>query len=117
MTSWLSESAYYKFSANCALIKVHSHELYIYENTYDMYKNFAPPLNGRYLSSNVNITVYDANNDTINVPVGSEFSSLLLSHCSSKILARSVPQVQDPQVSQQVLVTLHIPNLSSEGKA
>lgn len=51
-------------------IFITSHELYIYENTLDMYNNFAPDLNGRYLSSNVNITVFGENNETINVPVG-----------------------------------------------
>ena len=47
-----------------------SHELYIYANTLDMYKNFAPKLNGRYLSSNVNITVEDKHGNPISVPVG-----------------------------------------------
>lgn len=47
-----------------------SHELYIYNNTYDMYKTFAPKLNGRYLSSNVNITVVDKHGKSVSVPVG-----------------------------------------------
>ncbi|PIL33613.1 hypothetical protein GSI_04236 [Ganoderma sinense ZZ0214-1] len=53
-----------------AIGKRASHELYIYANTYDMYKNFAPRLNGRYLSSNVNITVTDAHGNNVSVPVG-----------------------------------------------
>ena len=35
-----------------------------------MYKNFAPRLNGRYLSSNVNITVTDSRGNNVSVPVG-----------------------------------------------
>ncbi|KAJ3805057.1 Metallo-dependent phosphatase-like protein [Lentinula aff. lateritia] len=50
-----------------------SHELYDYINTWDMYTNFVPALDGKYLSSNVNITVFDANNNTIDVPVGNRF--------------------------------------------
>ncbi|KAL1672005.1 Metallo-dependent phosphatase-like protein [Schizophyllum commune] len=56
------------------LMAIGNHELYIYENTLDMYNNFAPDLNGRYLSSNVNITVFGENNETINVPVGERFA-------------------------------------------
>lgn len=51
-----------------------SHELYIYANTLDMYKNFVPKLNGRYLSSNVNITVADKHGKPVSVPVGGAFS-------------------------------------------
>jgi len=54
---------------------ISSHELYYYADAYDMYTNFAPNLNGRYLSSNVNITVFDQNNNSVSVPVGSEFWS------------------------------------------
>ena len=50
-----------------------SHELYIYANTLDMYRNFAPKLNGRYLSSNVNITVLDKHGRNVSVPVGGQF--------------------------------------------
>lgn len=35
-----------------------------------MYKNFVPKLNGRYLSSNVNITVADKHGNPVSVPVG-----------------------------------------------
>ncbi|KAI0031972.1 Metallo-dependent phosphatase-like protein [Vararia minispora EC-137] len=51
-----------------------SHELYIYNNTLDMYKNFAPKFHGRYLSSNVNITVLDKHGNNVSVPVGSRFA-------------------------------------------
>lgn len=51
-----------------------NHELYVYNNTLDMYKNFAPKLHGRYLSSNVNITVQDAHGKWISTPVGSRFA-------------------------------------------
>lgn len=47
-----------------------SHELYIYANTLDMYQNFVSKLNGRYLSSNVNITVFDSHGKPVSVPVG-----------------------------------------------
>ena len=53
-----------------------SHELYVYANTYDMYKTFAPRLNGRYLSSNVNITVLDAHGNNVSVPVGGTSNNL-----------------------------------------
>lgn len=52
------------------IMAIGNHELYHYGYTLDMYRNFAPDLNGRYLSSNVNITVFGENNETINVPVG-----------------------------------------------
>jgi hypothetical protein len=50
-----------------------SHELYIYNNTLDVYKNFVPKWNGRYLSSNVNITVPDKHGKNVSVPVGGVF--------------------------------------------
>lgn len=56
------------------VMAIGNHELYIYANTLDMYKNFAPKLNGRYLSSNVNITVADQHGNTISVPVGNRFA-------------------------------------------
>ncbi|KAK7020432.1 Metallophos domain-containing protein [Favolaschia claudopus] len=40
-----------------------------YDNTLDMHNNFAPRFNGRYLSSNVNITV-----NGVSKPVGSRFA-------------------------------------------
>lgn len=39
-----------------------------------MYTNFVPHWNGRYLSSNVNITIYTGNgNETTSVPVGGRY--------------------------------------------
>lgn len=76
------------------VLSIGNHELYIYKcvaagralvhavltipysNTLDMYKNFAPTWNGRYLSSNVNITVEDPKNrgQWMSVPVGSRYT-------------------------------------------
>jgi hypothetical protein len=36
-----------------------------------MHYNFAPKFNGRYLSSNVNLTISDKNGKNVSVPVGS----------------------------------------------
>ncbi|KAI0090834.1 Metallo-dependent phosphatase-like protein [Irpex rosettiformis] len=55
------------------IMAIGNHELYIYNNTLDMYKNFAPKLHGRYLSSNVNITVPDKHGNLVSVPVGERF--------------------------------------------
>ncbi|KAG2074824.1 hypothetical protein BDR04DRAFT_1092403 [Suillus decipiens] len=52
------------------LMTIGNHELYIYADTYDMYTNFVPHLNGRYLSSNVNITVFNSDGEAESVPVG-----------------------------------------------
>lgn len=41
------------------LLTVGNHELYKYGVALDTYKNFVPAQNGRYLSSNVNISIYD----------------------------------------------------------
>ncbi|EIM80836.1 uncharacterized protein STEHIDRAFT_105252 [Stereum hirsutum FP-91666 SS1] len=56
------------------VLAIGNHELYIYNNTLDMYKNFAPQFPGRYLSSNVNITVNDTSGNPVSVPVGSRFA-------------------------------------------
>ncbi|KAI0943929.1 hypothetical protein AcV7_001880 [Taiwanofungus camphoratus] len=56
------------------LLAIGNHELYVYADTYDMYTNFVPHWNGRYLSSNVNITVFDEHNNTVSVPVGSRYA-------------------------------------------
>jgi hypothetical protein len=50
-----------------------SHELYQYPIALDMHQNFAPRWNGRYLSSNVNITYTDSQGRLINTPVGDRF--------------------------------------------
>ena len=49
-----------------------SHELYMYNVTLDVHKNFVPKLNGRYLSSNANITILAENGGNVSVPVGSK---------------------------------------------
>ncbi|KAJ4471596.1 Metallo-dependent phosphatase-like protein [Lentinula aciculospora] len=56
------------------IMAIGNHELYDYVNTWDMHTNFAPALNGRYLSSNANITIFDENNNTVSVPVGNRYS-------------------------------------------
>ncbi|PBK99157.1 hypothetical protein ARMGADRAFT_1007757 [Armillaria gallica] len=56
------------------VMAIGNHELYVYANTLDMHQNLAPKLNGRYLSSNVNITLADQNNKTVDIPVGSRFA-------------------------------------------
>ena len=38
------------------------------------YTNFAPAFKGRYLSSNVNITVLNEEGQVVSVPVGCEYS-------------------------------------------
>ncbi|KZP12981.1 Metallo-dependent phosphatase, partial [Athelia psychrophila] len=50
------------------IMAIGNHELYIYNNTLDMHTNFVPQIPGRYLTSNVNITVNGASR-----PVGSLF--------------------------------------------
>ncbi|KAJ4483664.1 Metallo-dependent phosphatase-like protein [Lentinula aciculospora] len=39
------------------IMTIGNHELYDYINTWDMYTNFVPALDGKYLASNVNITI------------------------------------------------------------
>ncbi|KAF8190783.1 Metallo-dependent phosphatase-like protein [Pholiota molesta] len=51
-----------------------NHELYIYANTLDMHTNFAPAFKGRYLSSNVNITLLNDEGQVVNIPVGDRFA-------------------------------------------
>ncbi|KAJ7181640.1 Metallo-dependent phosphatase-like protein [Mycena crocata] len=55
------------------VLAIGNHELYTYANTYDMHMNFPSHYKGRYLSSNVNITVFDANNQSVSVPIGERF--------------------------------------------
>ncbi|KAI9573256.1 Metallo-dependent phosphatase-like protein [Boletus coccyginus] len=61
------------------VMAIGNHELYVYANTYDMYTNFAPNLNGRYLSSNVNITVLNSDGEVVNVPVGDRYTKFTTS--------------------------------------
>lgn len=58
------------------LLAIGNHELYIYNNTLDMYTDFAPHWNGRYLSSNVNITVPSPSDPSqnVSVPVGERYA-------------------------------------------
>ncbi|KAH7883373.1 Metallo-dependent phosphatase-like protein [Phlebopus sp. FC_14] len=56
------------------VMAIGNHELYIYANTYDMYTNFVPHLHGRYLSSNVNITVFGSDGEAMSVPVGNRYT-------------------------------------------
>ncbi|KAG9089399.1 hypothetical protein FRC07_012341 [Ceratobasidium sp. 392] len=57
------------------VMAIGNQELYLYPVANDMHTSFAPKLNGRYLTSNVNITVFDKNtNSSISVPLGSRFA-------------------------------------------
>lgn len=51
-----------------------NHELYQYKNAYTMHSIFAPKMNGRYLTSNVNVTVADKEGQPISVPVGERYA-------------------------------------------
>lgn len=44
----------------------------IYYAKLKRYTNFVPHLNGRYLSSNANITIFNSDGEAVSVPVGSE---------------------------------------------
>ncbi len=66
-----------------------------------MHKTFAPKLNGRYLSSNVNITVLDVFGRNVSVPVGgrSSLGDLTVGKIAHKVgSARSLREVQDQKV-------------------
>lgn len=58
------------------VLAIGNHELYVYNNTLDMYNNFGPHWKGRYLSSNANITIPDSSDPSKNVtvPVGNRFT-------------------------------------------
>ncbi|TFY66095.1 hypothetical protein EVG20_g4990 [Dentipellis fragilis] len=56
------------------LLAIGNHELYVYANTLDMHQNFAPKFPGRYLSSNVNITLNGTDGQPVSVPVGSRYA-------------------------------------------
>ncbi|KAH9935239.1 Metallo-dependent phosphatase-like protein [Epithele typhae] len=55
------------------IMAIGNHELYVYANTLDMFTNFVPKLEGRYLSSNVNISVFDNQGNNVSVPVGDRY--------------------------------------------
>ncbi|KAG8725534.1 hypothetical protein FRC09_011261 [Ceratobasidium sp. 395] len=57
------------------VMAIGNQELYLYPVANDMHTNFAPKLNGRYLTSNVNITVFDKkSNSSVSVPLGERFA-------------------------------------------
>ncbi|EJD02036.1 uncharacterized protein FOMMEDRAFT_134660 [Fomitiporia mediterranea MF3/22] len=58
------------------LLAIGNHELYDYNITFDTHTDFAPHWNGRYLSSNVNITIPSCSNPSqnVSVPVGERFA-------------------------------------------
>ncbi|KAF4598848.1 hypothetical protein EYR38_007256 [Pleurotus pulmonarius] len=56
------------------VMAIGNHELEVYANTLDMHTDFAPQLKGRYLTSNVNITVADEKGNAVSVPVGNRFA-------------------------------------------
>ena len=70
-----------------------------------MYKNFAPKLNGRYLTSNVNITVQDAHGNNVSVPVGGMYSAETTRGRRMRTNAgfRTLRQVQDTKVRPESL--------------
>ncbi|KAJ7360926.1 hypothetical protein DFH08DRAFT_1031331 [Mycena albidolilacea] len=73
MTSWPSGSVPpYKPAAPCAHAIPPTHELYTYAKTFNMHMKFGQHYSC-YLSSNVNITVFNTNNNSVSVPVGSRF--------------------------------------------
>ena len=56
------------------VMAIGNHELYLYPIAEDMHKNFAPKWKGRYLTSNVNITVTDKKGKKTTGPLGSALS-------------------------------------------
>ncbi|QRW02858.1 vacuolar protein [Ceratobasidium sp. AG-Ba] len=62
------------------VLAIGNHELYQYPITLDMHQNFAPRWNGRYLSSNVNITYNDERGRLVNTPVGDRFVKFRTKH-------------------------------------
>ncbi|KAF5375572.1 hypothetical protein D9615_009216 [Tricholomella constricta] len=53
------------------VLTIGNHELYVYNNTLDIYNNFIPKFNGRYLSSNANITLPGTSGT---VPIGNRWA-------------------------------------------
>jgi hypothetical protein len=108
---WPSESKYTTFFMRSEQfwLCLFSHELYVYNITLDMcdsdynvkscmthwlflqcrHRNFAPRYNGRYLSSNVNITYVDDNGKVMDTPIGC-MTVYFLPHdiCWAAIIAR-----------------------------
>ncbi len=70
-----------------------------------MYKTFAPKLNGRYLSSNVNITVLDKFGKSVSVPVGGMYTPRHTAQLLT-VLGRALREVQDSQVRPSLSLIL-----------
>ncbi|KAL1931515.1 hypothetical protein VTP01DRAFT_9658 [Rhizomucor pusillus] len=54
------------------ILAIGNHELYVNSVTQDVYENYMPHWNGRYLASNVYIK--DVNNDNKTIPIGSKYT-------------------------------------------
>jgi hypothetical protein len=68
------------------------------------YKDFAPKFHGRYLSSNVNITVFDDQNNVVSVPIGSASCPICFKH-SFSVLRVYVMQAVLPNSTPQSTVS------------
>ncbi|UZJ56308.1 hypothetical protein CBS101457_005628 [Exobasidium rhododendri] len=56
------------------VLSVGNHELYVYENALDTFKNFVPEQHGRYLASNVNITHTTTDGKNVTEPMGERYA-------------------------------------------
>ncbi|KAF8581789.1 hypothetical protein K439DRAFT_1352955 [Ramaria rubella] len=56
------------------VLAIGNHELYKYEVAHDVHKHFATKWNGRYLTSNVNVTVQNQTGHSVSVPLGHRFA-------------------------------------------
>ncbi|CAE6460799.1 unnamed protein product [Rhizoctonia solani] len=74
------ESNKFFFDVPYDVLAIGNHELYQYPIALDMHQNFAPRWNGRYLSSNVNITYTDKNGSLVDTPVGDRFVKFRTKH-------------------------------------
>ncbi|KDN47037.1 hypothetical protein RSAG8_03814, partial [Rhizoctonia solani AG-8 WAC10335] len=74
------ESNKFFFDVPYDVLAIGNHELYQYPIALDMHQSFAPRWNGRYLSSNVNITYTDKNGRLVNTPVGDRFVKFRTKH-------------------------------------
>lgn len=92
-------------SRPCAFSAVFSYAI-------NRHKNFAPKLNGRYLSSNVNITLLDEHDNIVNVPVGSTWKWPVLLPCFSNFVHRPLLQIQDQKVRELAWILLERIDLS-----
>ncbi|KAG9005195.1 hypothetical protein FRB90_010506 [Tulasnella sp. 427] len=60
-------------------LAIGNHELYKYPVALDVHKNFAPKWKGRYLTSNVNITVISPSGQVKSVPLGERYAKFTTS--------------------------------------